>query len=131
LTGQIYKPSSAEGHSCLRGGGAPLPLEGTARRVREEAEARGLSVDELISSLMAQGSRSSWLTRRTCGARVKPEDMELVAELSDRQVCMLSLRTSSDIEAQPLAPPQGGFATSSWINTWQEFILSAEERRRI
>jgi hypothetical protein len=50
--------------------------EGTARRVREEAEARGLSVDELISSLMTQGSRSSWLTCRTCGARVKPENMD-------------------------------------------------------
>jgi hypothetical protein len=50
--------------------------EGRARRVGEEAEARGLSVDELVSSFMAQGSRSSWLARRTCGARVKPEDMD-------------------------------------------------------
>jgi hypothetical protein len=46
--------------------------EGTARRVREGAEARGLSVDEL----MTQGSRNSWLTCRTCGARVKPENMD-------------------------------------------------------
>jgi hypothetical protein len=30
-----------------------------ARRVEEEAEVRGLSVDELISSLMTQSSRSS------------------------------------------------------------------------
>lgn len=47
--------------------------EETARRVREEAEARGLSVDELISSLMTQGSRSSWLTCRTRRARVEAE----------------------------------------------------------
>jgi hypothetical protein len=50
--------------------------ERTARRVREEAEARGLSVDGLISSLMAQGSRSSWLTCHIRGARAKPEDMD-------------------------------------------------------
>jgi len=50
--------------------------EGTARRVREEAEARGLSMDELISSLMTQGSRSPWLTCRIRGARVKPENMD-------------------------------------------------------
>jgi hypothetical protein len=34
---------------------------------REEAEARGLSVDEFISSLMTQDSRGSWLTCRTRG----------------------------------------------------------------
>jgi hypothetical protein len=43
--------------------------------MRDEAR-HVLSVDKLISSLTAQSSRSSWLTCRTCGAKVKPENMD-------------------------------------------------------
>ncbi|MDP2900193.1 MAG: hypothetical protein Q8O47_04425 [Candidatus Bathyarchaeota archaeon] len=49
--------------------------EETARRVREQAKAKGLTVDELINELMTPTSRSVWLTCNLCGARVKAGNM--------------------------------------------------------
>ncbi|MHA1711123.1 MAG: hypothetical protein ACTSUS_03515 [Candidatus Freyarchaeota archaeon] len=49
--------------------------EETARRVREQARARGLTVDELINELLTANSRDVWLTCSLCGARIKAGNM--------------------------------------------------------
>lgn len=47
----------------------------TARRVREMAKTKGLTVDEYMNELMTGSSRSAWLTCDLCGAKVKAENM--------------------------------------------------------
>ena len=49
--------------------------EETARRVREQARARGLTVDELINEFLTSTSRDVWLTCSLCGARIKAGNM--------------------------------------------------------
>ena len=49
--------------------------EETAKRVREQARARGLTVDELINELMTTTLKSVWLTCNLCGARIKAGNM--------------------------------------------------------
>ena len=49
--------------------------EETVRRVREQARARGLTVDELINELLTATSRDIWLTCSLCGARIKAGNM--------------------------------------------------------
>jgi len=43
----------------------------TAVRVREIAENRGLTADELINTLLKPASKDVWSTCTVCGARVK------------------------------------------------------------
>lgn len=49
--------------------------EETARRVREQARARGLTVDELINELLTAVSKDVWLICSLCGARIKAGNM--------------------------------------------------------
>jgi len=49
--------------------------EETARKVRELAKNKGLTVDELINELMTYTSKSVWMTCNLCGARVKAGNM--------------------------------------------------------
>lgn len=49
--------------------------EETARRVRELAKNKGLTVDELINELMTPTSREVWMTCSLCGARIKAVNM--------------------------------------------------------
>ncbi len=49
--------------------------EETAKRVRELAKTKGLTVDELINELMTPTVKGVWLTCSLCGARVKAENM--------------------------------------------------------
>jgi len=49
--------------------------EETAKRVRELARVRGLTVGELISELMMSTSKGVWLTCCLCGAKVKAGNM--------------------------------------------------------
>ena len=49
--------------------------EETAKRVRELAKTKGLTVDELINELMKPASKGVWSTCTLCGARVKAGNM--------------------------------------------------------
>ena len=49
--------------------------EDTAKRVRELARAKGLTVDGLINELMSSSLRGVWLKCGLCGAKVKAEKM--------------------------------------------------------
>ena len=49
--------------------------EETAKRVRELAKIKGLTVDKLINKLMTPTVKGVWLTCNLCGARVKAENM--------------------------------------------------------
>jgi len=49
--------------------------EETAKRVREMAKGKGLTVDELINELMTPTLEGVWLTCGMCGARVKEGNM--------------------------------------------------------
>ncbi len=50
-------------------------VEDAARRVREQARARGLTVDEVINELLTATSRDVWLTCSLLGARIKTGNM--------------------------------------------------------
>ena len=47
----------------------------TAKRVRELAKVRDLTVDELINILMKPASGTVWMKCRLCGVKVKAENM--------------------------------------------------------
>ena len=49
--------------------------EDTAKRIRELARAKGLTVDGLINELMNSSLRGVWLKYGLCGAKVKAEKM--------------------------------------------------------
>ena len=49
--------------------------EETARRVRELARAKDMTVDELINEFMTPTLKGVWLTCSLCGAKVKEENM--------------------------------------------------------
>ena len=49
--------------------------EGTARKVRELARSKGLTVNELINELMTPTSKDFWIICSICGARVKAVNM--------------------------------------------------------
>jgi rubrerythrin len=46
----------------------------TAKRVRELAKVRNLTVDELINMLMKPTSGTVWMKCRMCGVKVKAEN---------------------------------------------------------
>jgi len=50
--------------------------EGTAKRVKETAHARGLTVDELINELMNPTRKASWLACSLCGAKIKSKNLQ-------------------------------------------------------
>ena len=49
--------------------------ENTAKRVRELARAKRLTVDGLINELMSSSLRGVWLKCSLCGTKVKAENM--------------------------------------------------------
>ena len=49
--------------------------EATARRVKELAHNKGLTVDELINELMSPPGKVGWSTCSLCGARVKSQNL--------------------------------------------------------
>ena len=49
--------------------------EGTARRVKELAHAKGLTVDEFINELMNPSGGTGWSTCPFCGAKVKSKNL--------------------------------------------------------
>ena len=49
--------------------------EETARKVREMAETRGLTVDQLIRELLTAALKGAWITCNLCGTRIKAENM--------------------------------------------------------
>jgi hypothetical protein len=49
--------------------------EETARRVREMAETRGLTVDQLINEFLTEALKGAWSTCSLCGTRIKAENM--------------------------------------------------------
>jgi len=49
--------------------------EETARMVREMAETRGLTVDQLINELITAALKGAWVTCSLCGTRIKAENM--------------------------------------------------------
>lgn len=49
--------------------------EDTARRVKELAHTKGLTVDELISELMNPSGKEGWSTCHICGAKVKSRNL--------------------------------------------------------
>lgn len=49
--------------------------EETAKRVRELARAKGLTVDGLIKELMNSSLKGVWLRCSLCGTKVKAENM--------------------------------------------------------
>ncbi|MCD6529085.1 hypothetical protein J7L06_02205 [Candidatus Bathyarchaeota archaeon] len=67
----------AESYLCLRGVRYSLTVrEETAKRVREQARARGLTVDELINEFLTATSRGCLLTCSLLGARIKAGNMQ-------------------------------------------------------
>jgi len=56
-------------------GWCPLTVrEETARKVREMAETRGLTVDQLIRELLTAALKGAWMTCNLCGTRIKAEN---------------------------------------------------------
>jgi len=49
--------------------------EETARKIRELAETRGLTIDKLINELLTTALKGAWLTCNICGARIKAINM--------------------------------------------------------
>lgn len=49
--------------------------EDTAKKIRELARAKGLTVDKLINELMSSSLRGVWLKCSLCGTRVKAENI--------------------------------------------------------
>jgi hypothetical protein len=49
--------------------------EATARRVKEFAHSRGLTVDELINQLLNPSGMGGWSTCQLCGAKVKSKNL--------------------------------------------------------
>jgi len=49
--------------------------EETARKIREMAETRGLTVDQLIRELLTTALKDAWMTCNLCGTRIKAENM--------------------------------------------------------
>ena len=49
--------------------------ESTAKRVKEQAHTRGLTVDELINELMNPSGKTDWSTCQLCGAKVKSKNL--------------------------------------------------------
>jgi len=49
--------------------------ERTAKKVKEQAHAKGLTVDEFINELMSPSGRRGWSTCPLCGARVKSKNL--------------------------------------------------------
>ena len=58
-----------------RGWYSPAVREETARRVSEQATARGLTVDELVNELLTPALKGFWLACNLCGARIKAGNM--------------------------------------------------------
>jgi hypothetical protein len=48
----------------------------TARKVKERAHGRGLTVDELINELMSPSGKAGWLACSLCGAKVKSKNLQ-------------------------------------------------------
>ena len=49
--------------------------EGMAKRVKEQAHARGLTVDELINELMNPSGKTNWSICQLCKAKVKSKNL--------------------------------------------------------
>lgn len=49
--------------------------EATAKRVKELAHNRGLTVDDLINELMNPSGMTSWSICQICGAKVKSKNL--------------------------------------------------------
>jgi hypothetical protein len=49
--------------------------EETAKRIRELAKAKGLTVDGLINEFMSSSLKGVWLRCSLCGTKVKAENM--------------------------------------------------------
>jgi hypothetical protein len=49
--------------------------EETAKKVKEVAETRGLTVDQLIRELLIADLKGAWVTCSLCGAKIKNENI--------------------------------------------------------
>ena len=49
--------------------------EDTARKIREMAEAKGLTIDETISELINPAGKEGWSTCEACGVKVKTSNL--------------------------------------------------------
>ncbi len=49
--------------------------EGTAKKVKDLAHTRGLTVDEFINELMNPSGKTGWLNHPLCGAEVKSKNL--------------------------------------------------------
>lgn len=49
--------------------------DGMAKRVKELARSRGLTVDELINELTNPSGKAGWSTCQLCGAKVKSKNI--------------------------------------------------------
>ena len=62
--------------------------EETARKIGEMAEARGLTVDQLIDELLTPDLKGVWLTCVLCGARVKAGNLARRARDSASEISL-------------------------------------------
>jgi len=58
-----------------RGRSILIVREGTARRVKETAHARGLTVDELTNELMNLSGKGGWSACSLCGTKLKSKNL--------------------------------------------------------
>lgn len=49
--------------------------EATAKRIKELAHSRGLTVDELINGLMNPSGKMGWSACQLCGAKIKSNNL--------------------------------------------------------
>jgi hypothetical protein len=60
--------------------------QGTARRVKDRAHGRGLTVDELLNELMNPSGKGGWSICSLCGAKLKSKNLqEHMAKVHPRQ----------------------------------------------
>jgi len=60
--------------------------EGTAKKAKETAHTRGLTMDELINELMNPSGKGGWSTCSLCGAKLKSKNLqEHMAKVHPRQ----------------------------------------------
>ncbi|MDG7009560.1 MAG: hypothetical protein JRN16_01505 [Nitrososphaerota archaeon] len=49
--------------------------EETARKIKEMAQAKNLTVDEMISELISPAGKEGWSTCQACGVKVKTSNL--------------------------------------------------------
>lgn len=98
LTGQIMNGSLECSFMPEKGWAILTVREGTARRIKELAHSKGLTIDEFINELINPEGRAGWSACSICGAKIKSRNLsQHILRVHPRSAIKLtSQRLSSD-----------------------------------